>query len=86
MNLYGRVSSRGTLPTMDHVRPLCTSVEDAALMLRAIAGYDELDPASVDVPVPSYGVTFQAQGIEAISPPRAASSSRATRPAGPGFR
>ncbi len=61
---YGRVSSRGTLPdswTLDQVGPLCRSVEDAALMLGAIAGYDELDPASVDVPVPNYGLTFQAQ-------------------------
>jgi aspartyl-tRNA(Asn)/glutamyl-tRNA(Gln) amidotransferase subunit A len=30
-------------------------------MLGAIAGYDELDPASVDVPVPNYGLTFQAR-------------------------
>jgi aspartyl-tRNA(Asn)/glutamyl-tRNA(Gln) amidotransferase subunit A len=61
---YGRVSSRGTVPdswTLDQVGPLCRSVEDAALMLGAIAGYDELDPASVDVPVPNYGPTFQAQ-------------------------
>ena len=61
---YGRVSSRGTVPdswTLDQVGPLCRSVEDAALMLGAIAGYDELDPASVDVRVPDYGLTFQAQ-------------------------
>lgn len=61
---YGRVSSRGTVPvswTLDQVGPLCRSVEDTALMLGAIAGYDELDPASVDVPVPDYGLTFQAQ-------------------------
>ena len=30
-------------------------------MLGAIAGYDELDPASVDMPVPDYGVAFQMQ-------------------------
>jgi aspartyl-tRNA(Asn)/glutamyl-tRNA(Gln) amidotransferase subunit A len=59
---YGRVSSRGTVPdswTLDQVGPLCRSVEDAALMLGAIAGYDELDPASVDVPVPNYTLAFQ---------------------------
>jgi len=61
---YGRVSSRGTVPdswTLDQVGPLCRSVEDAALMLGAIAGYDELDPASVNVPVPNYCLTFQSQ-------------------------
>jgi len=61
---YGRVSSRGTVPdawTLDQVGPLCRSVEDAALMLGAIAGYDELDPASVDMPVPDYGVALRMQ-------------------------
>jgi len=60
----GRVSSRGTVPdswTLDQVGPLCRSVEDAALMLGAIAGYDKLDPSSVDVPVPDYGLAFQKQ-------------------------
>jgi len=59
---YGRVSSRGTVPdswTLDQIGPLCRSVEDTALMLRAIAGYDELDPTSVDVPVPDFGLAFQ---------------------------
>ena len=54
---YGRVSNRGVIPlswTLDHVGPLCRTVEDAALMLRVIAGYDELDPAAVDAPVPDY--------------------------------
>ena len=66
---YGRVSSRGTVSdswTLDQVGPLCRSVEDAALMLGAIAGYDELDPASVNLPVPNYGLTFQSQ----VSKPR----------------
>jgi aspartyl-tRNA(Asn)/glutamyl-tRNA(Gln) amidotransferase subunit A len=54
---YGRVSSRGVIPlswTQDHVGPLGRTVEDAALLLQAIAGYDPLDMASVDVPVPDY--------------------------------
>jgi aspartyl-tRNA(Asn)/glutamyl-tRNA(Gln) amidotransferase subunit A len=61
---YGRVSSRGTVPdswTLDQVGPLCRAVEDTAIMLGAIAGYDELDPASVDVPVPNYGLAFRAE-------------------------
>ena len=61
---YGRVSSRGTLPdswTLDQVGPLCRSVEDAALMLGTIAGYDELDPASIVMPVPNYSLAFRTQ-------------------------
>jgi len=34
---------------------MCKTVEDAALMLAAIAGYDPLDPTSADEPVPDYG-------------------------------
>jgi aspartyl-tRNA(Asn)/glutamyl-tRNA(Gln) amidotransferase subunit A len=54
---YGRVSARGVFPlapSLDHVGPLCRSVLDTALMLQAIAGYDSLDPTSVDWPVESY--------------------------------
>ena len=61
--MYGRVSLRGVIPlswTLDHVGPICKTVEDAALMLAAIAGYDQLDPASVDVPVPDYSRAFTA--------------------------
>jgi aspartyl-tRNA(Asn)/glutamyl-tRNA(Gln) amidotransferase subunit A len=53
----GRVSNRGVIPnswTFDTVGPMCRTVEDAALMLGVIAGYDELDPASVNTPVPDY--------------------------------
>jgi aspartyl-tRNA(Asn)/glutamyl-tRNA(Gln) amidotransferase subunit A len=54
---YGRVSNRGVIPmawTLDHVGPMCKTVEDAALMLAAIAGHDAGDPASADEPVPDY--------------------------------
>ncbi len=54
---YGRVSLRGVIPlswTLDHVGPICKTVEDAGLMLAAIAGYDQSDPASADVPVSDY--------------------------------
>lgn len=54
---YGRVSLRGVIPlswSLDHLGPICKTVEDAALMLAAIAGYDQLDPTTVDVPVPDY--------------------------------
>jgi aspartyl-tRNA(Asn)/glutamyl-tRNA(Gln) amidotransferase subunit A len=54
---YGRVSNRGVVPmawTLDHVGPMCKTVEDAALMLGAIAGYDPFEPTSVVAPVPDY--------------------------------
>jgi len=54
---YGRVSMRGIIPlcwSLDHCGPICRTVEDTALMLGAIAGYDRFDPASVDVPVSDY--------------------------------
>jgi len=54
---YGRVSTRGVFPlsiSLDHVGPLCRNVTDTALLLQAIAGYDKLDPTSVDWPTDSY--------------------------------
>ncbi len=51
---YGRVSKAGVLPLSyryDHTGPLTRTVEDAALMLNAIAGYDPADPASARLPV-----------------------------------
>lgn len=54
---YGRVSLRGVIPlswTLDHVGPLSRTVEDTAILLKVIAGYDEQDPTTVDTPVPDY--------------------------------
>jgi aspartyl-tRNA(Asn)/glutamyl-tRNA(Gln) amidotransferase subunit A len=59
---YGRVSLRGAIPlswTLDHCGPICRTVEDASLMLQVIAGYDQLDPASLDVPVGDYRRAFE---------------------------
>jgi aspartyl-tRNA(Asn)/glutamyl-tRNA(Gln) amidotransferase subunit A len=54
---YGLVSRRGVFPlsyTLDHCGPLTWTVEDAALTMQVIAGYDALDPASADVPLPDF--------------------------------
>jgi aspartyl-tRNA(Asn)/glutamyl-tRNA(Gln) amidotransferase subunit A len=56
---YGRVSRRGVFPntfTIDHCGPMTRTVEDCAIMLQAIAGFDPLDPGSADQPVPDYVV------------------------------
>lgn len=57
MPTYGRVSIRGIIPlawSLDHAGPMCKSVEDAAIMLNVIAGYDAEDTTTVNVPVPDY--------------------------------
>jgi aspartyl-tRNA(Asn)/glutamyl-tRNA(Gln) amidotransferase subunit A len=54
---YGRVSSRGVTPlsaSLDHVGPLAACVEDAAIVMQAIAGYDPADITSAEVPVTDY--------------------------------
>ncbi len=54
---FGRVSLRGVVPlswNLDHPGPMARHVNDVALLLQEVAGYDPLDPASVDVPVPDY--------------------------------
>ena len=57
MPSYGRVSTRGAIPlswSADYLGPMTRSVVDAALMLRAIAGYDPNEVTSYDMPVPDY--------------------------------
>ena len=47
---YGLVSKYGAFPlanTFDTIGPMTRSVEDAAIMLEAIAGYDANDPTSI---------------------------------------
>lgn len=54
---YGRASLRGVFPlawNVDHAGPMARRVKDAAILLQAIAGYDPLDPASMDVLVPDF--------------------------------
>ena len=54
---YGRVSRRGVFPlsyTLDHCGPLTRTVEDCAILMQVLAGYDPADPASAEVPVPDY--------------------------------
>lgn len=60
---FGRVSTRGVIPlswSLDHLGPMTRTVQDAALMLQVIAGYDAQDTASMDVPVPDYAATITA--------------------------
>jgi aspartyl-tRNA(Asn)/glutamyl-tRNA(Gln) amidotransferase subunit A len=57
MPTYGRVSRAGIIPyafTLDHCGPMCRTVEDCALILQVIAGFDPADPGSADTPVPDF--------------------------------
>ena len=54
---YGRVSRYGMIAfasSLDQGGTLTASAEDAALVLRAMAGFDPRDSTSVDRPVPDY--------------------------------
>jgi aspartyl-tRNA(Asn)/glutamyl-tRNA(Gln) amidotransferase subunit A len=60
---FGRISRRGVVamsPTLDHVGPITRTVEDCALMLGELAGFDPLDPSSLDVAVDDYAAQIGA--------------------------
>ena len=41
--------------SLDHCGPMTKTVEDAAMLLNAMVGYDKLDVASVEHPQEDYG-------------------------------
>jgi len=54
---YGRCSRWGVVAfasSLDQAGPMARSVQDTAIMLRAMAGYDAKDSTSVNTPVPDY--------------------------------
>jgi len=54
---YGRVSRYGIVPlawSQDHAGPMARTVEDCALIMNIISGYDPQDPTSAHLPVPDY--------------------------------
>ncbi len=65
---YGRVSRYGVIAfasSLDQVGPLAKDVEDAAIMLQAVAGHDPRDSTSIPQPVPDYRKSLRA-GVKGI--------------------
>ena len=65
---YGLVSRAGVAPaaySLDHIGPMCWTVEDCALMLQSIAGHDPADPASANKPVPDY-ISNLSDGVKGL--------------------
>jgi aspartyl-tRNA(Asn)/glutamyl-tRNA(Gln) amidotransferase subunit A len=65
---YGRVSRSGILPlayTLDHSGPMAWTVEDCALMLQVMAGYDPADPAGSKKPVPDFSAAL-GKGVKGL--------------------
>jgi aspartyl-tRNA(Asn)/glutamyl-tRNA(Gln) amidotransferase subunit A len=61
---YGLVSIRGVVPlswSLDHVGPMARTVADTALLLQAIAGYDEKDTTSEQMNIPDYSQAIGAK-------------------------
>jgi aspartyl-tRNA(Asn)/glutamyl-tRNA(Gln) amidotransferase subunit A len=65
---YGRVSRYGLVAfasSLDQIGPFTHTVEDAALVLQAMAGHDPLDSTSLDLPVPDYSATLN-DGVKGL--------------------
>jgi len=60
---YGRISRYGMVAfasSLDHGGPMAGSAEDIALLMQVMAGFDELDSTSVNLPVPDYRAELNA--------------------------
>ncbi|WP_448604460.1 Asp-tRNA(Asn)/Glu-tRNA(Gln) amidotransferase subunit GatA [Thermoleptolyngbya sp.] len=59
---YGLVSRYGLVAyasSLDQIGPFARTVEDAAILLRAIAGYDPQDSTSLQVEIPDYAAALK---------------------------
>ena len=66
---YGRVSRFGVTAfasSLDQVGPMTKSVEDAAILLRALAGHDEMDGTTPPDPVPDYVKALEGASMKGV--------------------
>ena len=66
---YGRVSRFGVTAfasSLDQVGLMTKNVEDAALLLQALAGHDEMDGTTPDVPVPDYTKALEGASLKGV--------------------
>ena len=66
---YGRVSRFGVTAfasSLDQVGPMTKSVEDAALLLQALAGHDEMDGTTPQEPVPDYAKALEGASLKGV--------------------
>jgi aspartyl-tRNA(Asn)/glutamyl-tRNA(Gln) amidotransferase subunit A len=65
---FGLVSCAGVFPlaaSLDHVGPMTRTVEDNAILLQAIAGYDPADPYSVRAPEQDFAADLR-RGVQGL--------------------
>jgi len=66
---YGRVSRYGVTAfasSLDQVGPMTKTVEDAALLLGALAGHDEMDGTTPRDPVPDYAAALEGASMKGV--------------------
>ena len=66
---YGRVSRYGVTAfasSLDQVGPIAKSVTDAALLMQALAGHDEMDGTTPPEPVPDYSAALDGASLKGV--------------------
>ncbi len=66
---YGRCSRWGTVAfasSLDQAGPIARTVEDAALMLQSMSGFDPKDSTSVDLAVPDFAAAVE-RGVKGLT-------------------
>ncbi|KKB13661.1 glutamyl-tRNA amidotransferase [Devosia geojensis] len=66
---YGRCSRWGIVAfasSLDQAGPIARTVEDAAILMTSMAGYDPKDSTSVDLPVPDFAAAVE-RGVKGLT-------------------